>query len=195
VAFPVRYLLVLAVVAVTVCVLCGVAVVFASGSRGFFSPDTLETRTQRELLLPMTELPLFRSRYEVHRYKLVDYLVAKGYWAPNAAATPRWLPVFHYNEQWRDGHSNFHSQSSWTMKSQQWIDWSEENPEVASELWPRVLAVLRSGNEDAVEYASYLMWDARESESLEGFHEAVAADKALARLLKATMPWQDLTTR
>src|SRR5262245_23429699 len=87
--------------AARVCKVAGVAValifsvyllayVFGQGSRGDFSPDTLERRTQRELLLPMLEVPIYRSGYYYNRYGLVDFLVAEGYWTPNDVDEPRW---------------------------------------------------------------------------------------------------------
>jgi hypothetical protein len=117
---------------------------FGRGGRGFFSPDSLDNRTQSEILLPLTELPLYRSRYEYHRYPLTNYLVGKGYWSARAAESPRWVSTFHWNEQWHDGTAPFHKELGWRV--QDWITWSEAHPDIAADFWPRVLRIMRDGD-------------------------------------------------
>jgi hypothetical protein len=116
---------------------------FGRGGRGFFSPDSLDNRTQSEILLPVAEMPLYRSSYQYHRYPLTDYLVAKGYWSPRATQSPRWVSTFHWNDQWRDGVAPFHKDLGW--RGEDWIKWSEAHPAIAADLWPRVLKIMRDG--------------------------------------------------
>jgi hypothetical protein len=67
---------------------------FGRGGRGFFSPDTLDSRSQSEILLPLTRLPLYRSWFHYDRAPLVDYLVGKGYWSPRQAPPTKWIGTF-----------------------------------------------------------------------------------------------------
>ena len=117
---------------------------FAKGGRTFFSPDTLETKSQSETLLFLTSVPIYRSSYQYHRYELVDFLIAEGYWTPSAAPSPRWLGTNRSNAQWRDGQSPIHREFAWFADD--WIAWTQAHPELAAVLWPLVLEELRSGN-------------------------------------------------
>ncbi len=117
-----------------------------SGAIGFFSPDSLEYRSQSERLLLGTEIPLYRSPYEYHEHELVKYLTSKGYWTPRETDSPRWFVLFHWNQMWRDGESTFHRRFFW--KTDRWIDWSNKNPDQAAKFWPHILELLRSGDED-----------------------------------------------
>jgi hypothetical protein len=114
---------------------------FGRGGRAFFSPDSLDNRTQSEILLPLTELPLYRSRYVYYRYPLTDYLVSKGYWSARATDSPQWVSMFHWNEQWRDGYSTFHRE--FASRGGEWIKWSDAHPDIAGDLWGRVLRMMR----------------------------------------------------
>src|SRR5437773_1199890 len=91
---------------------CGyVAALFllgSSGGRGYFSPDSLEYRSQSEVLLSGTNLPLFWSPYRYHKNELVEFLTNKGYWKPIERISPRWIFLFQWNHMWRDGESTFH---------------------------------------------------------------------------------------
>lgn len=129
--------------------ICGFVAAFfllgSSGGRGFFSPDTLEYRSQSEVLCLGTEIPLIRGSFEYHEHELVKFLVNKGYWQPKEVDQPRWIALFHWNHMWRDGESSFHRQFFW--KKTQWVDWTNKNPEEAAQFWPRILELLRAGDE------------------------------------------------
>jgi hypothetical protein len=116
----------------------------SSGGLGFFSPDTLDAYVQAEILLPGTRLPIFRSPPKHFRYPVVSYLVDKGYWAPRASGSPSWLSLYHTNAQWSDGKSDLYRELRW--RGDEWIDWSKRYPDLAADLWPRVLSKLRTGN-------------------------------------------------
>ncbi|GMV84070.1 MAG: hypothetical protein AMXMBFR7_52540 [Planctomycetota bacterium] len=118
------------------------------GGRGFFSPDTLEYRSQSERTVFATEIPLYRSAYRYDAHELVDYLVAKGYWSPRPASEPRWIFLFHWNRSWKDGASGFHRRFFW--RKDLWIEWTEKHPERAAEVWPHVLELLRAGRDAEV---------------------------------------------
>lgn len=150
----------------------GVVVVFlvviflasTEGGRGFFSPDTLETKWQRERVLWFTHLPVYRSTFSYHRYELVEYLISKGYWTPLDVDEPRWMSVFHWNRQWKGGTGDIPRFLGW--RGQRWIDWSEADPEAAKVMWPRVLDVLRSEDGNAMSRFAELMWEAERCSNL-----------------------------
>ena len=120
----------------------------SAGGRAFFSPDTLEYRSQSETLIRGTKLPIFRSLYAYHKHDLVEFLISKGYWEPREAESPRWILLFQWNHMWRDGESTLHRCLFW--KKAHWMEWSTKYPERAAQLWPRVLDLLRSADEDKV---------------------------------------------
>lgn len=51
----------------------------ARGARTFFSFQTLESQSQSEWLLPLTEIPIYRSPRHASRYSLVEFLIGEGY--------------------------------------------------------------------------------------------------------------------
>lgn len=116
----------------------------STGARCHFSPDSLEHRAQREILLFGKEIPLFRASYEYHQHELTAFLIAQEYWTPQKTTSPRWIPVFHWNEMWKDGYSSLHIMLF--RKQDEWIEWTKKNPKQASTFWPDVLQVLRSGD-------------------------------------------------
>jgi hypothetical protein len=117
-----------------------VALTFGRGGRGFFSPDTLETKTQREHLIPVVNIPIWRSSFQVHRQELVTFLISEGYWSPTANDSPRWIIAFHWNDQWRDGETRLHRELS---RGEDWIAWTKEHPLMAEVIWPQLIDVLQ----------------------------------------------------
>lgn len=117
----------------------------SSGGRGYFSPNTLEYRTQSETLCLGTGIPLYRGPSEYHQHELVTLLVDKGYWRPKPVASPGWIPLFHHNSMWRDGESRFHRQLFW--RKNEWIEWTNKNPEEAARFWPQILELLRNDSQ------------------------------------------------
>ena len=123
-----------------------IAIVFgSSGGRGQFSPDSLEYRSQSEVLLWGTKQSVYQSRWRYHNHTLIQFLVNNGYWHYSDIAENRWIFLFHSNSQWRDGESSFHRAFFW--KDDFWIEWTNKQPEQAAVLWPRVLESLRLGDE------------------------------------------------
>ena len=162
-------LLVSAIFVVAIFLLC---VNWSDGGRGFFSPDTLDCRTQSEMLFPGTKIPIYRSTYDYHRYELVEYLIAEGYWSPVETTSPRWFATFHWNRQWRDGTSDFHRAFGW--RSEEWIQWTKDHPEIAAKLWPVVLDALRTPTEPDVSRAQSLLFIANLAATLKDFEVGVA---------------------
>ncbi len=144
----------------------------ASGGRGFFSPDTLEWKAQSEILLPLTETPIYRSFYRTHRSQLVNYLITKGYWSTRNTDNPRWVFMYRWNEQWRDGDSELHRQMT-SHRGQRWVEWSDSHPDLAAVLWPRVLSELRGDADDPQSRAVEFMRMAQASETIKQYEELI----------------------
>lgn len=144
----------------------------ASGGRGFFSPDTLEWKTQSEILLPLTAVPIDRSFYRTHRSELVNDLITKGYWSTRSTDKPGWLSMYRWNEQWRDGDSELHRQMT-SHRGQRWVEWSDSHPDLAAVLWPRVLSELRGDVDDSPSRAVEFMRMAQASETIEQYEELI----------------------
>jgi hypothetical protein len=138
------------------------------GGRGFFSPDTLQMRTQAETRSCWSE-------FAYHRPKLVEFLIAEGYWSPVEAAEPRWIETFHWNRQWRGGTGQLQKELSW--RGENWIQWTNNNRQLAAMLWPRVLRGLRSTNAEDQEDATLMMLVARVSSNIADFEQRMAAEK------------------
>lgn len=137
------------------------AFMWGKGSRGFFCPDSLMCRSQSELLVPLAEIPIYRSSYTYYRIELVDYLIREGFWAESGKAEPRWLAISHYNQQWRDGYHPIVWHLGW--HGEEWIAWSKNHPQMAAFFWPQVLHALR---QDLVD-AARLMGAAMGTETME----------------------------
>jgi len=156
------------------------------GGRGFFSPDTLQYRTQSEALLPLTEIPLFRSPYGYHQPPLIQYLVAEGLWVPRAAPRPRWFHAFRWNRQWRGGTNELHKELSW--RGQTWVDWSKQHPDVAAEMWPLLLNTLRADEPEWISEgrAWWLMHWARKSRDAAEFRSYLSSAEGRSVLARTT---------
>ncbi len=148
------------------------------GGRGYFCPDTLDSRTHSEWLVPLTRLPVYRGASSTHRYPSVDWLIAQGFWSKSGASEPRWLSTFQWNQQWKDGQSQFHRELGW--RGEAWVQWSKDNPQMAKALWPKVLTVLRRPGVTSTADASDLMFTAQHARSVEEF-ENLADELAAAR--------------
>lgn len=149
-----------------------VSIKFGKGARCFFSPDTLEFRYQSEYLVPLLLVPLYRSRYTYAEEpnELVTFLVEEGYWEPRQVDDPRWICVFHWNHQWRDGYGQMYRH--FCRSPELLIEWSRENPELAAVMWPKVLAVLRDKAMPSG-YAEDLIFQARHVKSVDEYYRVI----------------------
>ena len=138
-------------------------IVYGRGGRTFFNPDSLETCSQGEYLVPIVELPIARLPYSYYRYPLTEYLITEGLWTPMRTDHPRWELVNHWNEQWRDGHADLHKEFGWN--SEHWIEWTKANPEIAEIMWPEMLTILRRDAFDAVQ----IMYSAEHAKTVEEY--------------------------
>lgn len=143
---------------------------FGRGGWTYFSPYTLDSQSQSELLIPLTRIPIYRSLRHTYRHKLVQFLIDEKYWLPTTSTVPP-IVTQHWNSQWRDGHGDFLRQFAW--RAEGWIQWTRSHREIADELWPEVLRLLRSSSENAMNEVSRLMMCATVSESLTEFQSRV----------------------
>lgn len=135
------------------------------GGLTYFSPDTLESRYQSERLVPLLQIPIYRSGFGYYRKDIVNYLIEHDYWQPNDVEHPRWIPASHWNDAWRDGYSALGRELG---RSEYWINWSDSHPELASIVWPLVLRALRElpeSSQDVV--AAVLLYSASVSENVD----------------------------
>lgn len=158
---------------------------FARGGRTFFSAYTLECESQTEFLLPMTQIPIFRSIRGSHRYPLTDYLIRKGYWSPVEKPEAAFL-ANHWNMQWRDGQTDIHRQFAW--RADRWIEWSEKHPDLAACVWPQVLQLLREDPEHGQRNVSRLLIWASQASTVNELDQFVASDKELSTAMGITTP-------
>jgi hypothetical protein len=136
------------------------------GGRFYFSPDTLESKSQSEVLL--YDFCIYESGFESCRWPFVEYLVKNGYWAPRITDSPRWLMTSHWNYQRPHGHpQELHR----ALASQEvWIDWSDKHPELAKVVWPWVLHALPSDNSNREDFVTWLLQNAKNAHTTEEFH-------------------------
>ena len=144
------------------------------GGRQFFSPDSLEVRSQSELLLVGLEIPVYRSGFSRHRFELTDFLITNGYWQTRCLDEPRWILVNHWNALWRDGHSMLLRELS--LRGSDWIAWSRTHPDLASVVWPQVLELLRNVAEESEEQVVLFLWHARYSVSVDDLNRRLSSD-------------------
>lgn len=146
------------------------------GGLAYFSPDTFEIRSQSEITLPILNTPVYRSSYSYrdNSFELVEYLVAKGYWSPRETDEPRWILLFHWNDAWRDGDTQWYRDVN---RSNEWIEWTEKHPDIARVLWPAVLSFLRS--DEGSRYVTHVMFQAKISSSEAEFRELFHTDPEL----------------
>ena len=140
---------------------------FGSGTRTFFSPDTLDGRWEHELLLPLTQTPIYRGGGAAYRWPLVDFLVVRGFWSKSDVSPSRLICISRTNKQWWDGESRFYRELAW--RGEDWIQWTEENDALAKVVWPRVLSELRKPGVTNTGGAQRILTAARSARTVEQF--------------------------
>lgn len=161
------------------------AMSFGRGGRGFFSPDTLEFRHQGEWLVPIVNVPILRTpRSAPERWDLVNFLITKEYWRPVQMEQPRWQVTFRWNQQWRDGQSQTYRELAW--RGNEWIEWSEANPEIAKRVWPAVLSALRHSESSELNDAWTLLRFARGCDNVRQLERILRDVPETESLIRAT---------
>jgi hypothetical protein len=151
-----------------------------TGSRSYFSPDSLQSKYENdEWLLGL--IPYYRAG--VKSSPLADYLVEKGYWTPARVATPRWIVTGHYSAQWKDGQSLLHYPLYW--QHEKWIAWTEAHPEIARVVWPQLLASLRRDEPQEGGFALLLL--AEHAASVDELRQLVRTSESLSDKFKSSL--------
>jgi hypothetical protein len=157
-----------AAVAIFIATLIGLSFQFGRGSVFRFSPESLVSERQTEARIPFIGIPVYRANFRPFEYPLVAYLVDNGHWKPEKN-TRTMILTANMNRQWKDGHSSFHREFSWN--SSDWIEWTEQNPEFATVLWPAVLTEIKTNAN--VDRGYEIMMMAKFSANIEKFKESL----------------------
>jgi len=158
-----------AIIAATLMVAVAFFAPESKSTLSYFSPDSLESRYRTELLWGAS-IPVYRSGFKGKSSALVEYLIVSGFWSPSNSDKPIWLKTGHFNTDWKDGQTQLHRALYWN--EEEWIAWSKEHPEIASLVWPRVLAALRADKSER-RATEYLFW-AKRLESASQFQRRAA---------------------
>lgn len=158
---------------------------FGSGTIIYFSPDTLRTRHVHEVL---PELPgnihLYRAQPIETEHALAEHLIARGYWQRRTTEDVGWVFTAHYNRRWRDGWTMW--QKYVTRQGDDWIKWTDDNPNLAAEVWPRILKVLRQDSpfDLSTEIAAGILYEVR------GINDVRELDAKLATQFQFLDAWE-----
>jgi len=112
------------------------------GGLGYFSPYTLQYRTQSERTFFATGIPFYRSSYGYEDHPLISTLVREGFLSPQSDSADRWICVSHWNQSWKDGHGRLYSVLNRDIEEV--LGWTRRNPKCAKILWSEGFRYLRS---------------------------------------------------
>ena len=153
------------------------------GSYSQFSPVTFEHRVLRTWEIPYTNVEVCSFPGTPRRYRTVQFWIDEGYLNLESGPTECWHTISGHGTGWRGtGHAKYfwwYCQCSWDEEAEQWIAWSRRHPELAADLWPRVVGYLQKAADSQMSGACYhvagmLMHDVREVEDAKTYHERVA---------------------
>jgi len=153
-----------------------------TGSRHYFSPDSLQSRYRTDEWL-FGLVPIYYAGFRDKSSPLADYLVQNGYWTPTGASESRWLQTGYFSAQWRDGQSWLHRVLYW--EDEEWIAWTETKPQLARFVWPQFLASLRrqESESEAIEF----LFLVRHATSVEELRQLVHDSEELGDELKRSI--------
>jgi len=138
-------------------VFCVVAVLAAAlllltgtrGGRAYFSPYTLEYKTQAEFAVLAGQFPIYLSTLKHTENDLVAFIQEEGYVTAVPAKFQRWELIFHWNQAWKDGDGPLYDVL--IRHRPEIIEWSKADPERARIYWSEGFKCLRSESEVDVE--------------------------------------------
>lgn len=160
------------VVAAIVVVAASIVLPTQNGGEGFFSPDSLDFRSGSTSTL--LGVPTSWPRHNVYRHEFTQFLIEEGYWSPRTTTNPRWILLFRWSGQQRDGQTALQSHLFW--QSEKWIEWTKQNPDRAFVLWPRVLDLLRTDAERSSLEVVELLYAAKNARTQDEFDAAIALE-------------------
>jgi hypothetical protein len=157
------------------------------GSMSQFSPVTFEHRSVTTWHIPYTGELIFSIPSKPRRARIVQFWIGEGYLKPESGPTDRWHIITGSASApgWRlrsSGYAKYfwwYCQCSWDEDAEQWIAWSRRHPELAADLWPRVVGYLQKAADPRMSGECYvvagmLMHDVRQAEDAKAYHERVA---------------------
>jgi hypothetical protein len=118
------------------------------GAIHYFSPDTLESGYRPTVAFAGLQ-PDYRFSLKPTESKLIQFLIERKYWRPTHTPSPRWIVT------------DYSVRREFNRNADEWVQWSEQHPEYAAALWPRVLDVLRNDPKRGQSDVSELMWEAK----------------------------------
>ena len=145
-----------------------------------FSPQTFGHRRVVYYEFPLLELRLTAGDAEEWSTPLADYLRAEGFLEPPPAFTD-WVMIKGFKWGVKGWHSSAKSLCTslrcYQGEDEQWIAWSKAHPELAKEVWPRVVSAVQDYD---FSQASEVLYAAREAATLEEFHGILKPSKQRA---------------
>jgi hypothetical protein len=174
---------------VSVAGIAGVALVapLGCGGESQFSPVTFEHRGVRTYHIPYTDVRLWSTPGEPYRKRIVQFWIDEGYLKPETSPTERWDVITGWVSApgWRLSRSGsaksfwYHAGCQDGEAAESWIHWSRRHPELAADLWPRVVGLLqqaahRPGRSAWYAAAAVLMDSVQQVEDAKTYRERVA---------------------
>jgi hypothetical protein len=164
--------------------LASVALIATAGRGGEsqFNPATLECRGVADYYIPYTLVRVWSRPGEPYRPRIAQFWLEEGY-ARAGEPGGRWDTVTGWGGRWlrTTGDAKlfwYHASCASDEQAEEWIAWSRRHPDLAADLWPRVVGLLRqAGGERS--FACYgaaaeLMVRVRGAEDAKEYGERVA---------------------
>jgi len=155
------------------------------GSLSQFSPVTFEHRGVQTWDVPYTGVRVVSIPGQPRRVRIVQFWIDEGYLKPEPGPTERWDVITGegFGRQWSHSGS---SKSFWygclcgnDESAEEWIAWSRRHPDLAADLWPRVVGLLQKAADLQCQSNCYfvggaLMQSVQWVEDATTYHERVA---------------------
>ena len=139
-----------------------------TGSRSYFSPETLETKYHSLYGYVGVSLP---GTAHTYRHELTEYLISKGHWKASGTNEPQWLSTYTWDTGSRGGYSLIGRHLF--RKDNDWIAWSERHPQRAAVFWPHVLVMLREEGERGQSTVAQMLYDVQHAQTDAEFEAAL----------------------
>jgi hypothetical protein len=139
----------------------------------------------RTYYIPYTDVRLWTIPREPYRKRIVQFWIDEGYLKPETGPTDRW-DMITGDVGWQQRTSSGNAKSFWRVsgcasdeQAEEWIAWSRRHPELAADLWPRVVGYLQKAAQsgqpgNCYGVAGLLMATVQQSEDATTYHERVA---------------------
>ena len=127
-------------------------IVLGCGSISQFSPVTFEHRGVTTFVIPYTDVRIFSIPGKPCRSRIVQFWIDEGYLKPEPGPTDRWDLICGSASApgWRS-RAMGEAKGFWYTAgctsdegAEEWIAWSRRHPDLAKDLWPRVVGYLQT---------------------------------------------------